>query len=256
MPNKLLLIDGQSLIWQTNHKLPQKIEGKNGQSIEEIWWITKILQKMLEEVKPTHLLVLFEKEWKDNQKKEWLLAILEELALTYVEATKESIPALIQTYCHTYQADSEITIGTASFDYFNLVTNRIKVLSFKNGNCTWYTKEKILNKWKVNPEFFADYIALVGDEKNSISGIPRIGPKLAAELINEYGHIEQILENRDRILKDNVRLTLEIFQNDLLTNIELIRFPKQNLKTKPLEEITCSYHESTVKELLKKVNLL
>ena len=129
-------------------------------------------------------------------------------------------------------------------------------MSFKNCTCSWFTKEKIKNKWKIEPQFYADYKALVGDDKNSISGIPRIGPKLAASLINDYGHIEQILNHIEQIPKDNVRLTLDIFQKDLLTNIELLRFPIRKITPYPLENMKFDNQKNSVKELLKRVNLL
>ncbi|MCI8394366.1 MAG: hypothetical protein HFH86_02655 [Bacilli bacterium] len=256
MPNKLLLIDGQSLIWQTDHKLPQKIEGKNGQNIEDIWGFTKILQKMIQEVNPTHVLLFFEEDWQDIERKEWFLAILQEWKISYIEVTKNNIPSAIQSYCDQFHKDAEITIGASSYDYFNLITSQIKLLSFKNCTCSWFTKEKIKNKWKIEPQFYADYKALVGDDKNSISGIPRIGPKLAASLINDYGHIEQILNHIEQIPKDNVRLTLDIFQKDLLTNIELLRFPIRKITPYPLENMKFDNQKNSVKELLKRVNLL
>ena len=67
MTNKLLLIDGHNLLVQMFYGMPNKMEGKNGKSIEGIWGFTGALLKMISQTNPTHICVIFEKEETDNQ---------------------------------------------------------------------------------------------------------------------------------------------------------------------------------------------
>lgn len=282
MQNKLLLIDGHNLLFQMFYGMPNKIEGKNGRSIEGIWGFTGALLKIINQVNPTHMLVIFDGEQELNRKKESesykknrvdytkieedknpfsilpdIKAVLEELQIKYFE-TKDGFETddYIKEYCNRYAKNSEIIISSWDTDYISLVTDNITLLTYKGKSSCFYNPEKVENKWKIKPEYFADYKALVGDASDSIAGIPRIGPKMAASLINEFGSVENILKNIENIKKDSIRLTLDIFSNDLLSNIKLIRLEGTGSIPFSLEEIKIPEITRKTKEILTSLELI
>lgn len=266
MSKKLLIIDGQNLLFQMLH-MPNKIEGKDGRSVEGIWGFTGALLKIIKKVEPTHILVIFDGE-QNHQKKEDqskdpfsiltdIKAVLEELQIHYFETTKENkIDSYIKEYCQKYQEQCDIVISSFDYNLISLVSEHISLLTYRGSSSTLYTPEKVKSKWKIEPKYFADYKALVGDDSDNIAGIPRIGPKMAASLIQEFGHVEDILKNIEQISKDNVRLTLDIFQKDLMANIELLRLKKTGEIPIDLEELKWNQVDRKTKEILTKLTII
>ena len=61
------------------------------------------------------------------------------------------------------------------------------------------SKESVFEKFGVYPEKVIDVQALAGDSSDNIPGVPGIGPKIAAQLINDFGNLENLIENTDKI---------------------------------------------------------
>lgn len=282
MQNNLLLIDGHNLLFQMFYGMPNKIEGTNGRSIEGIWGFTGALLKIINQVNPTHMLVIFDGEQELNRKKESesykknrvdytkieanknpfsilpdIKAVLEELQIKYFETTDGyETDDYIKEYCKTYEENSKITISSWDTDYIGLVTDHITLLTYKGKSSYLYTPEKVQEKWKIAPEYFADYKALVGDASDNIAGIPRVGPKMASSLINEFGHVETILENIDQIKKDSIRMTLDIFKEELEKNIKLIRLEGTGNIPIKMEELKINTPDRKTKEILKSLDYI
>lgn len=282
MPKKLLLIDGHNLLFQMFFGMPNKIIGKNGKSIEGIWGFTGALLKIIAKTNPTHILVIFDGEQKLNRQEEDenykknridynkveeernpfsilpdIKKVLEELKISYFETSNGyETDDYIKEYCKQYETNYDIVISSFDYDYISLINEHVSLLTYRGANSIVYTKEKVLSKWKIQPEFFADYKALVGDASDNIAGIPRIGPKMAANLINEFGHVEDILKNKENIKKDNIRLTLDIFEKDLLHNIDLIRLEGSKDIPISIEKLSWTNENRKTKEILKKIGLL
>jgi DNA polymerase-1 len=282
MQNKLLLIDGHNLLFQMFYGMPNKIMGKNGQRIEGIWGFTGALLKIMNQVDPTHILVIFDGEQELNRKKESesykknrvdytkieedknpfsilpdIKAVLEELQIKYFE-TNDGFETddYIKEYCKIYENNTKIIISSWDTDYVNLVNEQVTLLTYKGKSSCFYTPEKVLTKWKINPTYFADYKALVGDASDNIAGIPRIGPKMAVSLINEFGHVENILANIENIKKESVRMTLDIFKSELEKNIKLIRLEGTGIIPIKLEDLKRNNQERKTKEVLKTLNYI
>lgn len=282
MKQKLLLIDGHNLLFQMFFGMPNKILGTNGRCIEGIWGFTGALLKIIKKVEPTHILVIFDGEQELNHQKEDSLYkrnrlnyknvadnknpfsiftdiknVLTELKISYFETTYGfETDDYIKEYCKNYEKEYEIIISSLDYDYISLINDHVSLLTYRGSSSTIYNPEKVLSKWKVKPEFFVDYKALVGDPSDSIAGIPRIGPKTAALLIQEYGHVENILKKKDQIKKENIRLTLEIFENDLLHNLKLIKLEGTNEIPIKIEQLIYKNENKKTKEILAKLNLI
>lgn len=282
MQNKLLLIDGHNLLFQMFYGMPNTILGINGRHIEGIWGFTGALLKIIKQINPTHICVIFDGEQTLNrQEKEAsykknrinyqeieasknpfsilpdIKDVLEELEISYFETTKGfETDDYIKEYCQEYENSCNIVISSSDQDFLALVTENIFLFTYRGTNSNLYDPEKIIKKWKIKPEFFADYKALVGDASDNIAGIPRVGPKMASSLINEFGHVEEILKRKEEIKKDNIRLTLDIFEKDLLHNIQLIRLKGTKDIPIPLEKLIWNKKERKTKEILSKLNII
>lgn len=272
---KLLLIDGHNLLFQMFFGMPNKIIGKNGQNIEGVWGFTSALLKIINKVEPTHILVILNGEQKldENDKNNRenfqemeknpfsilpdVKKVLEELNIAYFETYNGyETDDFIKEYCNQYEKEYEIVISSFDYDYIALINQNVSLLTYRGSSTMIYTPEKVLSKWHIPPKYFADYKALVGDASDNIAGIPRIGPKMAANLINEFGFAEEILAKKEQIQKDNIRLTLDIFEKDLLHNIELIRLKGTGEIPLAIKELTFENKNRKTKEILYQLDLL
>ena len=155
MTNKLLLIDGHNLLVQMFYGMPNKMEGKNGKSIEGIWGFTGALLKMISQTNPTHICVIFEKEetyyqWKEQENTEpeknpFLIlpdikSVLEKLNISYFETEKlYKTSDYIKEYCNQYKESCEIIISSWDYNYISLVSSHINLLTYKGNNSIRYT---------------------------------------------------------------------------------------------------------------------
>ena len=100
---------------------------------------------------------------------------------------------------------------TPDKDYVQLITNKVNLI--KTGKASddliITDMEKAEEDYGFKPDFMIDFLALVGDSSDDIPGVAGIGPKTAQPLIEQFGHIESIYENIDKIEKKGVKLKLE-----------------------------------------------
>ena len=140
--------------------------------------------------------------------------------------------------CPDYEADDlagafalaeksgDVRIVSADKDLSQLVNARIKLVSPAHGNTGGFVERgeaEVVEKFGVTPELIPDYLALVGDSSDNIPGVPGIGPKSAAELLNTCGRIETWIDAPEKITIEKYRKKLD-GQNELLRqNLQLVR---------------------------------
>jgi len=134
-----------------------------------------------------------------------------------------------------------------------------------------YSHEKVIEQWGVEPSQLADVLALAGDSSDNIPGIPGIGPKIAASLIQEYGTLENVLDCVDSIpqkarkqkIKENVEkaiLSRQLVELERNIPSESITFSSQfdrvsDFRTQPLqiERLLKFYDHMGFKDLKERV---
>lgn len=103
---------------------------------------------------------------------------------------------LAGTFARVYGADNsiQVTCITSDMDYLQLVTPNVRVYSPRVGfrKAKIYTPDEVVEKWKVTPAQVADFKGLKGDPSDNIPGVPGIGDKTAAKLLNEFNDLEEI----------------------------------------------------------------
>ena len=88
------------------------------------------------------------------------------------------------------------------------------------------SNEDINNKFGVNPDKVIDVQALAGDSSDNVPGVPGIGVKTAAELINQYGSLENLLKNINKIKQNKRRETLNLNQDKAIISKKLVTLKK------------------------------
>ena len=215
--NKILLLDSNSLMHRAYHALPN-LKSTKGLYTGAIYGFLSILLKIIKEQNPTHIAAAFDlhgptfrhemyEEYKATRK-----PMDEELRMQ-VEPLKDLITAMgikivsMQGYegddilgTLSKRFDDECVIVTGDRDSFQLVSPTTKVFWTKKGvsDIEVYDVDRLLQDGFTVQQFI-DYKALRGDTSDNVPGIPGVGEKTAKQLLEQYGSLENILANADKI---------------------------------------------------------
>jgi hypothetical protein len=207
---KIYLLDGSGYIYRAYHGI-RELSTSGGLRTNAIYGFTTLLLKLLREERPEHLAVIFDPprgetfrsrlypEYKANR-----AAMPDDLAaqVPYIKQVVRAlnIPALevpgfeaddvIATVARRYAAEGmEVTVVTSDKDLMQIVGAGISLLDTMKEKCSGPLE--VQQRFGVPPERVADILGLAGDASDNIPGVPGIGEKTAAELVQRFGTIEE-----------------------------------------------------------------
>lgn len=228
--SKFLIIDGNSLMYRAYFALPDLMNSE-GLHTNAIYGFSMMLLKLLDEEKPDYIAVAFDKKAPTFRHKEYSAykgtrqSMPEEL-IEQVDILKDVINAFnIKTIeIEGFEADDiigtvskiasenglKVLIVTGDRDALQLVSDGVKVKICKKGitQMEEYDERAVIERYEVTPRQFIDLKGLMGDKSDNIPGVPNIGEKTAIKLIKEFGSIENVLMNTDK-LKGKIRENIE-----------------------------------------------
>ena len=228
------LIDGSGYIFRAYYALPPLTRKSDGLPVGAVSGFCNMLFKLLEDSKsndnsekPTHFAVIF-----DSARKNFRNEIYSEYKANRSDAPDDLIPQfdyirksvlafnlpsiellnyeaddLIATYVEQILDEgSKVTIVSSDKDLMQLFKKNVRIYDpMKN---KFITDEDVNKKFGVKPESVIDVQSLAGDSTDNVPGVPGIGIKTAAELINQYGNLENLLKNASKIKQNKRRETL------------------------------------------------
>ncbi|MBA3813139.1 MAG: DNA polymerase I [Alphaproteobacteria bacterium] len=252
---QIYLVDGSGYIFRAFHALPP-LTRPDGIQIGAVLGFTNMLIKLLREKNPDYLVVVFDAAretyrnkiypaYKANRQEtppelipqfSLIRQACEAFDVAHIEKEGFEADDLIATYAHSQEGD--VTIVSSDKDLMQLVGGSVRMLDpIKN---RMIGVEEVKEKFGVPPEQVTDVQALAGDSTDNIPGVPGIGIKTAAELIQIYGTLENLLENLDDIKQPKRRETLK-------ANIEAARISKELVKLKDDVPVTQTIKSFAVK---------
>ena len=264
--SRFLLIDGNSLTYRAFFALPTDMMTSSGQVTNALHGFTMMLATLLRDHNPDGIAVAFDRpektfrherlsSYKANREKQpdilyeqLALAreIVESLGMCVVDAKGFEADDVLATLANLVKrSEEEAIIVTGDRDSYQLVEDpHIKVLYNKRGVSDYvlYDEDGIKERTGVSPEDYVAYAALRGDTSDNLPGVPGVGEKTAAKLINTYGGLEQVLAAaKDQTPK--LRQNLEESQDLVLLNSEMMKLVTDvpldleisDLKIKPVD---------------------
>ena len=221
MADKFLVIDGSSLIHRAFFALPPLMT-KQGLHTGAVYGLCNMLLKLLGDLQPTYMAVAFDKSRKTfrtelyadykGQRKPTPSELSEQFPLAMKVLGTMGIPTLeldnyeaddiIGTFAVHAPEDVEVIIVTGDRDELQLVDTRTKVYYTKRGISDiqiFDEAEFAANYEGLVPKQLIELKGLMGDASDNIPGVPGVGPKTALKLIKEYGNVETVLENIDKV---------------------------------------------------------
>ena len=267
----LYLIDGSGYLFRAYHALPPLTRKSDGLPTGAVSGYCNMLWKLLEDMKsdaPTHLAVIFdasEKTFRNELYKEYkahrppapedlipqfplVREATRAFGVSCVEMKGFEADDLIATYARlARESGARCTIISSDKDLMQLVVDgKVELLdTMKNKRIA---SAEVMEKFGVGPDKVIHVQALAGDSSDNIPGVRGIGIKTAAELINEYGDVENLLKNAQQIKQNKRRETLIENAENARISLRLVTLEdKVPLKEKPDE---FAVHEPNPQDLI------
>lgn len=219
---KLVLLDSHALIHRAYHAVPPTLTSPTGEPTNATFGFTSTLLKVLGDVKPDYIAAAFDvgKSFRDalyEQYKAHRPPLANDLipqlnrSREIVEALgipafgKEGFEAddLLGTLAHqaSQHADLETIIVTGDSDTFQLVTPRVRVMTFGRqiGETIFYDQNAVIKRYALDPKQLIDFKALKGDPSDNVPGVPGIGEKTATKLLQQFHSLDNIYAHLDAI---------------------------------------------------------
>ena len=246
------LIDGSGYIFRAYYALPPLTRKSDGLPTGAVSGFCNMLNKLLQDsksadnnLKPTHFAVIFDSarknfrndiypDYKANRSDapddlipqfEYIRKSVIAFNLPSVELINYEADDLIATY--TEQAlikGGKVTIVSSDKDFMQLYKKDVRIYDpMKN---KFITPEDINNKFGVEPKKVIDVQALAGDSSDNVPGVPGIGIKTAAELINQYGTLEELLKKAHEIKQNKRRETIIKNKSKAIISKKLVTLKK------------------------------
>jgi len=244
--DRLLIIDGHAYAYRAFHAI-RGLRSPDGRPTNAIYGFIKMLAKMRAAIGPSHLIVVWDgglsaertallPEYKAQRPgmPDDLKPQLDEIA-GYLKAAgvasfcREGVEADDYIACLARRAaDAGVTVVIASSDkdFMQLVSARVGLLNPNDPASrygTVWTDGQVRAKAGVGPSQIVDWLSLMGDTVDNIPGVPGVGPKTAAELLNQFGSVAALYGRLDEVKSDKLRAAVRDAADVVRRNCELVR---------------------------------
>jgi DNA polymerase-1 len=240
--DELYLIDGNSLAYRAFFALPESIATSTGFPTNAIFGFASMLVKILTEFGPKATIVVWDRghsgrkdvyaDYKaqrssrpDLLKQQWphLEPLVEAFGYANVGVEGYEADDVIASLAERAKRSGiPVMVVTGDRDAYQLVDDGVKIMTTSRGitDTRVYDRAGVLDRYGIPPELVPDFIGLKGDTSDNIPGVPGIGDKTAAQLLQEYGSLEGVLERAGEIKAAKRR-------ENLLAHAEAARVSKQ-----------------------------
>lgn len=278
----LFLIDGSGYIFRAYYALPA-LKRKSDQLpigavsgfCNMIWKLLCNLHDQKKENIPTHLAVIFDYSSKTFRKEifpdykatrkappedlipqfSFIREATRAFGLPCIEIEGYEADDIIATYAKQAQEKGiKVTIISSDKDLMQLVNENVSLYdSVKNIRIT---PDQVKEKWGVFPEKMQDLQSLTGDSSDNIPGIPGIGPKTAAKLLEEFGSLDNLLENVDKITKVKCQEAIKQGRETIFLAKKLVSLKKDVPVDETIEDFSLNFNSGLeLASFLKKMEL-
>ncbi|HVH75324.1 MAG TPA: DNA polymerase I [Stellaceae bacterium] len=257
-PRHVYLVDGSGFIFRAYHALPP-LTRSDGLPTAAVLGFSNMLAKLLSETDADHIAVIFDYSGASFRNRLYdqykahrpeppedlapqfplIRRATEAFGVCQIELADFEADDLIATYArHAVEAGAEVTIVSSDKDLMQLVGPHVKMLDpIKNRPIG---EAEVRERFGVGPERVVDVQALAGDSVDNVPGVPGIGVKTAAELINTYGDLETLLAHAAEIKQPKRR-------ESLLENAPMARLSKELVKLDDDAPLPCPLSDLAVR---------
>jgi len=223
---KILIIDTFNLLHRAYHALPSSFRDKSGEPVNAVYGVSSMLITLLAKIKPNYVIAALESRtptfrvenftaYKAQRKPmeedlaiqiPKVLEILDAFGIKQLQVDGYEADDVVGTVAKKYAAKNEVVIISNDRDLWQLANGNIVIgLPGGKGDVDWLGGKEAKARLGFSPEKIADYKGLRGDPSDNIPGVFGIGEKTATKLVQEYGSVEDIYKNINKIKPDSLK---------------------------------------------------
>src|SRR5262245_58904014 len=248
---KLYLVDGSAQFHRAFHAI-RGLATSRGLPTNATYGFTTMLRKLLEDEKPERIGILFDppgrtfrheeyQEYKANRPRmdndlavqiPYVRRVCEAFRMPILEVQGWEADDVIATLARqAVERGMKVIVVSGDKDLLQLVTEDVLVLNpgREGTGATLYDRAKVEEKFGVPPERLVDILALVGDSVDNIPGVAGIGDKGARDLVREFGPVEAVLENADKVKRAAYREGLKAHRAEALLSKQLVTLRRDEI---------------------------
>jgi 5'-3' exonuclease len=259
---RLLLIDGHYYLYRSFFAI-RGLSNSRGEPTNAIYGFLKAMRKMVTDVKPDLGAVVWDQGLPDRRtslqsaykqhrpempselrsQESWLLHNLPLTGFSSLSAPATEADDLIASYtCKALLAGHNVVIATNDKDILQLTSERVLIYSTAKADAghdafALLGPCEIKEKWGVEPSQIAEILALTGDSTDNIPGVPGVGAKTAAQLIQAFGTVENLLQQLATVQPEKLRERLTSAKELIQANRRMIALDEELPLPKPLEDL-------------------
>ena len=213
----LVLVDGSSYLFRAYYALPE-LSTSRGQPTGAVRGVIAMIRKLAKDYPGSHIAVIFDapgKTFRDDLYGEYKANresmpedLREQIQPIHEIIRAMGIPLLVvpgveaddvigTLALQATQARQDTVVSTGDKDMAQLVTEHVTLVNTMTE--TTMNREGVVEKFGVPPELIIDYLALMGDTVDNIPGVPKVGPKTAAKWLNQFGSLDDVVNQADEI---------------------------------------------------------
>jgi DNA polymerase-1 len=250
--DRLLIIDGHAYAYRAFHAI-RELRSSDGRPTNAVYGFVKMLTKLRSTVEPSHLMVVWDgglsaervarlpaykaqrPEMPDDLKPQ-IDEIVDYLRAAGIASfCREGVEADDYIAClarRAADAGMNVVIASSDKDFMQLVSARVGLLNPNDKSETVWTDGQVRAKAGVGPAQIVDWLSLTGDTVDNIPGVPGVGPKTAAELLNQFGSVATLYARLDEVKSERLRTALQAAGDAVRRNRELVRL---------LDDLPCEF---------------
>ncbi len=240
MPKTIYIIDTFSLFFQVFHAIPS-MTGPAGQPTNAVFGFTRDLLQILKQKKPDYLLCAMDSEgpgvradWYEEYKANrsempeemvpqipMLTEIIEGFRIPFVGYPGWEADDVIATITRQAEAAGmDVVLVSSDKDLRQLLSDHVRMYNCRKGE--FFDSQKLKETWSIRPDQVIDFQSLVGDSVDNIPGVPLVGPKKAAALIEQFGDLDNVLANAEKAPGKKLRENLVNFADQARISRKLV----------------------------------
>lgn len=267
--NKLLIVDGNNLLFQMFYGIPAKIYNKRGRTIHATLGFISALQRMIKTYQIDRCLVVFDcdgsaerKEtldcYKANRVQDWENMPADEVPFFEEEYIKDCLAYLgvctldscnmeaddlIASITLKEKGGNEVFIASYDSDFFQLIDESVSVLRYRGEHTKIMDKRAFEEGFGFSPKRYALYKALTGDTADNVNGVPSIGKKRAAQIVENCADLAALCASELVFLPNKARQSVRENLSLVERNLSLIV-----LSEKEIQKYECAFDKDRMKE--------
>jgi len=225
MGRELFLIDGHAHCYQAFYAI-RGLSGPDGEPVGAVYGFARMLERIRRQYRPEYLAVVFDPPGKvfrhemyDDYKatrKPTPDELLRQWPVIHEMLEAQDMQTLV---VENYEADDVMAsaaalaasqgvpsvLVTTDKDANQLIDDMTRVLHLHKNKEAWLDAASLKERYGLEPSQVVDYMALMGDSSDNVPGAPGVGPKTAAELIGQFGSVENLYDHLDQVKSDSLR---------------------------------------------------